>query len=45
MGIEAELENIECKAMSFLEEKYLDQFRVIDVRKSPKGKIDHIKHT
>ena len=40
--IEVELENKECKVMSLLEEQEIDQFRIIDVRESSKGKIGHM---
>ena len=40
--IEVELENKECKVLSLLEEQNIDQFTVIDVRESSKGKIGHM---
>ncbi len=40
--IEVGLENKECKVLSLLEEQNIDQFTVIDVRESSKGKIGHM---
>jgi predicted DNA binding protein len=40
--IQVELERKECQVMRLLEEKNIDQFTVIDVRESSKGKIGHM---
>ena len=40
--IQVELENKECKVMSLLEEKNIEQFTVVDVRETSKGKIGHM---
>ncbi len=40
--IEVGLENKECKVLSLLEEQNIDQFTVVDVRESSKGKIGHL---
>ncbi len=40
--IQVELENKECKVMSLLEEKHIEQFTVVDVRETSKGKIGHM---
>jgi predicted DNA binding protein len=40
--IEVGLENKECKVLSLLEEQSIDQFTVVDVRETSKGKIGHM---
>jgi hypothetical protein len=40
--IQVELENKECKVMSLLEEKNIEQFTVVDVRETSNGKIGHM---